>query len=456
MKKFAGLLVAVVGGVWATANYVPGAWSYVPQPVIAQIPAAAVPYLQAYFNFPAPKQVAASPDQAAQGGGAGKGPGAGGPGKGMAGGGPGGAGGQGRGPGGGGPGAGGKRATPVTVANVARQTVPFRIESIGTVQPVASVTVRSRVDSQIESILFADGATVKQGDVLAKLDSRVIEAQLRQAEANLARDRATLELTRSTLKRGEELAAQSFATKQRLDENRAAVTAQEALVRADEAQVEVLRTQLTFYTIHAPISGKAGLANIKPGNMARSSDGAIAITTINQMSPIYVSFNLPQRYFQELREALKRGSGTVLATPQGSGINVEGKLELIENAMDNATGTIGVRAVFENDNEALWPGLIVGLKVSLREEADQVVVPREAVQMSQRGNFVFVVADGVARMQPITVGRSIDKLTVVTNGLKGNEQVIIDGQLLVVEGAPVEPRPAKSSELAPASPAKAL
>lgn len=414
MKKAGIVALAAVGAFWAGANFVPGFWSFVPAGVIAAVPGAAVPVLQSYFKFPAPP--AAAPQQQARTGG----------------------------------GAPGGRPTPVMMGVAERRTVPVMVETIGTVQAMTSVVVRSRVDSQIDEVLFADGANVKEGDVLARLDSRAIRAQIAQAEATLARDSATLELARSTLKRGEELADKSFATKQRLDENRANVAAQQAQVKAGQAQVDLLKTQLSYYTIKAPISGKAGLANIKPGNMARSSDGATPLTTINQIAPIYIAFSLPQRYFQELRDALASGTGKVEAQAQGGGPTVAGKLALLENAMDNTTGTIGVRATFDNANEALWPGVITDLKITLREEPDVVTVPREAVQMSQRGTYVFIVEDGTARMKPVTMSRSMGRLAVIASGLKGGEKVITDGQLLVVNGARVQPRQPAAAATLPA------
>lgn len=426
MKKLFGVLALGLGGFAAAAAFVPGFWSVMPEGVKNAVPVA----LHGALNIPK-----TAGDKAAQPGGQQ----AGGPNRGSGG------------------GAGG-RPTPVTIASVERKTVPYRIESIGTVQAIASVTVRSRVDSQIESVMFEDGATVKEGQVLAKLDSRAVDAQLRQAEATQTRNRTLLELARATLARGEVLAGQNIATKQRLDENRFAVIAQEAQVRADEAQIELLRTQQSYYTIRAPISGKAGLANIKPGNIARSSDGGIALTTINQMSPIYVSFSLPQRYFDGLRAAIGRGEGKVEAQVQGSTRTETGKLALIENAMDNTTGTIGVRAIFTNADDALWPGLIVNIKVTLGEDKDAVVVPREAVQMSQRGNFVFTVVDGAAKMTPVTVARNVDQMTVISKGLSGTESVIVDGQLLVVDGAKVQTRqaPAKAAATGGEQPGKSL
>lgn len=415
MRKTGLFLFAFLGLAYTAAWYMPGFWSLVPPAYQAYVPAA----YRSHLNMPAMVAQAAPPEGERAAG----------------------AGGQGKGGGGG-------RPTPVTIGHAVRKSVPVRVETVGTVQTIATVTIRPRVDSQIEEVLFSDGAMVKSGDVLVKLDDRAILAQIKQFEATVQRDRANLELARRTLKRGEELADANFATKQRLDENRSAVAVQEASLKATEAQLDNLRTQLTYYTIRAPISGKAGLANLKPGNIAQTASGATAITTINQVSPIYVAFALPQRYFQELKDAIARGDSLVEATVQGNPRAAAGRLALIENVIDNTTGTIGVRASFENADEALWPGAIVTVRVTLRTENDVVVVPREAVQMSQRGSYVFVVNNGVARMQSVTPGRAVDKEVVVV-GLNGGESVIIDGQLLVTDGGRVEMRGAEESANAP-------
>ena len=419
MKKFALTLFALLGIAYTAAWQMPGFWSVVPDGAKNQVPEG----WRAALNMPKPAQPAAGGQQQA---------GRNGPGGGA----------------GGGRAGGGGRPVQVALGQVERKAMPVRVESLGSVQAIATVTVRARVDSQIEEILFADGAQVKAGDILARLDSRAIEAQIKQAEANLTRDRANLDLARRTLKRGEELADSNFATKQRLDENRSAVAVQEAALKANEAALDNLRTQFSYYTIKAPISGKAGLANLKPGNIAQAAAAATPITTINQISPIYVSFSVPQRDFDELRESLARGDSVVEATPLGSSKGVTGKLALIENTMDNATGTIGVRATFDNGAEALWPGAIVNVKVTLRTEKDVVAVSRDAIQMSQAGSYVFVVREGIAKMQPVTVGRGVDRDVVVEKGLNGGESVIVDGQLLVVDGARVQPRQGKTSALA--------
>lgn len=422
MKKLGITTIAGVGALWASAYLVPGFWGHVPMPVKTAIPAS----LHKLVNLDPQRDLGAPKPPAQMMAGM----------SGMAG-----AGGAGAGGGGGGQG----RPVPVLVGKAVRKSLPYRIESIGTVQAIASVTLRSRVDSQVEEVLFEDGAMVKAGDVLVRLDSRALEAQIRQAEATLARDRANLVVAQQTLKRTEALSQQSFATQQKLDEARGTVAAQEALVNADIAQIENLKTQLAYYTIKAPISGKAGLANLKPGNISQANATATPLTTIIQMAPIYVSFSLPQRYFQDVREALASGNSTVEVTQQGANRSSTGKLALVENSMDNATGSIGVRATFDNKDETLWPGAVVNLKATLRIDKDVVTVPREAVQMSQQGPYVFVVAEGVASMRTVVLGRSLDGETIVTSGLNGGESVITDGHLLVNNGSKVQLRQGPTS-----------
>ncbi len=353
------------------------------------------------------------------------------------------------GPSGGGQGAGGQGAggaqqqrppVPVVVARAERRDTPVRLDAIGTVQTIASVIVRSRVDSQIMDVQFEDGAYVKAGDVLFVLDSRQIEAQIRQADANLARDKASLGLAEADLKRAEELARRDFSTEQRLDIARTQVATLRASVRAGEAGLDNLRVQLSFYSVMAPISGRVGAAGLKKGNIARSGDNATPLATINQISPIYVNFSLPQRHLPDVRASIGRAGAGVLATPQGFPRGSNGQVAFVDNAVDATTGTFQVRAVFENRDEHLWPGALTQVRLTLRTEPDTIVVPREAVQVSQTGSFVFVVEDGTARVRPVTVARQVDEITVIASGLKGDETVVTEGQLLLTNGARVAPR----------------
>lgn len=342
----------------------------------------------------------------------------------------------------------------VVVAPVETKPVPVRVETIGTVQPISTVIVRSRVESQVMEVLFADGALVRAGDVLVRLDSRNIEAQIKAAEAVLQRDRASLAFAESELRRAEELARRDFASGQKLESTRTTVETTKAAINGGEAALESLNIQLTYYTIRAPISGRVGVAGLRPGNIVKTNETSVPLATINQVTPIYVMFSLPQRYLGELRDALAARTATVTVIPQGSRETFEGKVAVIDNQVDNATGTIAVRAIFDNPTEGLWPGLLCNVALTLRIEPGATVVPREAVQTSQNGTFVFVLRDGVARVTPVTVARYLDRDAVIEQGLAAGASVVVDGQLLLVDGVRAEPRapagtPARPGAAAP-------
>ena len=342
----------------------------------------------------------------------------------------------------GGPGGpGGARVVPVALGKAERRPMPVRFDTIGTVQTVASVTLRSRVESQIMKVNFEDGSAVKQGDVLFELDSRGIEAQIKQAEANLSRSRAQLEQAERDVRRNEQLAAQEVGSRVTLDNARTSVQTVTAQIRADEAVLENLRIQLGYYTIRAPISGRIGVAGIKAGNIAKTGDGSVPLATINQISPIYVSFNVPQRLLPELREALAKGTAKVQATPQGLTDAIDGRVAVIDNNVDPTSGTIALKGIFENADEMLWPGALCDVRLVIRIEPDAITVPREAVQQSQNGMIVFVVDNGQARVRPVTVDRTLRGLSVIKTGLNGDETVVTDGQLLLNDGVRVEARP---------------
>jgi membrane fusion protein, multidrug efflux system len=341
----------------------------------------------------------------------------------------------------GGAAAGGRPPVTIVTAKAERKPIPVRLESIGTVQTVSTVAVRARVDSQILEVPFQDGGMVKKGDVLFKLDSRQVEALIKQAEANIAKDKATLIQAESDLARAETLAKREFATDQRLDTAKALVATTRASIRAGEALLENLNVQLTFFTITAPISGRISVAALKAGNIAKQGDQSAVLTTINQISPIYVTFSLPQRHLPEIRVAMDSGEGRVLATPQGFAKGSEGKIAVIDNSVDATTGTIPMRAIFDNPGELLWPGALTQVRLTLKTEPNALVVPREAIQTGQNGTFLFIVNDGVAKTVPIVVDRIVDGLAVLASGLSGGETVVIDGQLILTDGAKVVERP---------------
>jgi RND family efflux transporter MFP subunit len=334
-------------------------------------------------------------------------------------------------------------AIPVVVGQVERKDFPWRIDAIGTVQPIASVALRAHLDATIENVFVADGAAVKQGDVLFKLDSRQIEAEIKGAEAQLAKDEAQLEQNKRDVTRYADLVARSATPIINLDNARTAEATNEAASLGDHAAIDNFKVQLGWHTIAAPITGRVGVVNLKAGNLAKAGDNSPAgvLATINQISPIYAAFSITQTLLPVLREAMA-SDAKVIATPQGSQKSSIGRLALIDNTIDPGTGTILARAIFENADELLWPGQLCNLSITLRTEPNTVVAPREAVQVGQNGNFVFTVVDGRAHVQPVDAGRNQDGQIVVTKGLSGGETVVTDGALLLREGSSVRIRDA--------------
>jgi multidrug efflux system membrane fusion protein len=348
--------------------------------------------------------------------------------------------------GGGGPGA--NRPPVLVVLDTAqRSVVPVVHDAVGTVQPMAVVAIKSRVDAQVQEVAVPDGATVKAGQLLAKLDSRQVEAQIKQAEASLARNRTVLEQANRDVARFEELVARNAGTKVNLDNAKTQVAAAQASIMGDEAQIENLKVQLSFYTIRAPISGRIGTVNVKAGNIIRAGDNNATgtLATIVQTTPIYVVFSAPQRLLADFRAATKGADSFVDATPQGSTKPVRGRIAFIDNTIDPATGTVAVRAEFENADDQLWPGQLCNLRIVLRSEPDVVSVPRMATQSGQTGSFVYVVENGVARVRPVKIGRTQDGRDIVTEGLKGGESIVVEGALGLFNGARIETRPANTA-----------
>src|SRR4051812_661286 len=303
------------------------------------------------------------------------------------------------------------RVVPVEVATATKKRVPVRVELLGTVTPMASVAVKTRIDTEITEVHFRDGATVKQGELLFTLDSRAIEAQIRQAEGQLARDRAQLEGAQRDVRRYSELVEKGATPVTNLDNAKTQAGIYTAAIKADEGTIENLKVQLTYTTIRAPITGRISMAAVKVGNFARQAD-PIPLATIIQSAPVYVTFALPQRSLPDLRQALNNETAVIEAVAPGDPRRAQGHVTMIENTVDSVTGTVPVRATMSNNDEMLWPGTLVTVQLSFREE-ESVVVPPNAVQVSQTGSFVFVVTNGVANVKPIKVARVIDGQAVI-------------------------------------------
>ena len=334
------------------------------------------------------------------------------------------------------------RVVPVEVAKAEKKRVPVRIELLGTVTPMASVAVKTRIDSEITEVHFRDGATVKQGELLFTMDNRAIEAQIRQAEGQLARDKAQLEGAMRDQRRYSDLVEKGATPVTNLDNAKTQVGIYTAAIKADEGMIENLKVQLTFTTIRAQITGRISMAAVKVGNFARQAD-LIPLATIVQSAPVYVTFALPQRSLPDLRQALTNETAMIEAVAPGDPRRAQGHVTMIENTVDAVTGTVPVRATMSNNDEMLWPGTLVSVQLSFREE-ESVVVPPTAVQVSQTGSFVFVVTNGVANVRPVKVARVIDGQTVIESGLEGGEVVVTVGHLQITEGSRVSARQPKA------------
>ena len=336
----------------------------------------------------------------------------------------------------------GPRLIPVEVATAVKRDTPVMVEALGTVTPIASVAIKPRIDSEIISVQFADGARVKQGDVLLTLDGRSLEAQILQAEGNIARDKAQLEGAERDLKRYTELVAKSATPVTNLDNAKTQAAVFAATMKADEALLQNLKVQLSYATITAPISGRISAASVKVGNFVRSAD-VTPIATIIQTAPVYVTFPTPQIALPALRDALAEGLPSVEAIVPGDSKRALGRVAMIDNTVDSATGMVSVRAAMPNENEVLWPGTLVNVQLNLRKE-QAVVLPSAALQTGQRGPYLFVVKDGVASVVQVKIARTLGKETVLESGLEGGEQVVTDGHLQLVNGSKVVIRTAKA------------
>jgi membrane fusion protein, multidrug efflux system len=331
---------------------------------------------------------------------------------------------------------------PVEVATAVRRPAPVFIEALGTVTPIETVAVRTRIDSEIVAVHFRDGATVNKGDLLFTLDSRAIAAQIAQAEGNVARDEAQLEGALRDVRRYTELVAKSATPVLNLDNARTAADTFRAAIKADTGALENLRVQQSYCTIRAPISGRISVAAVKAGNFVRATD-ATPLATINQIAPIYVSFAVPQRNLPEVRTALADETASVAAIVAGDKRHPTGRLTMIENAVDSTTGMVTMRATFDNPDLVLWPGALATMRLTLREE-EGVVVPAAAVLTGQTGKYVYVIKDNLASVQPVTVARSNENESVIAEGLAGGETIVTNGHLRLNNGTKVAPREAKA------------
>jgi membrane fusion protein, multidrug efflux system len=334
---------------------------------------------------------------------------------------------------------------PVTIATVQKADFPVYLNGLGTVQPFQTVTVRSRVDGQITKVDFRQGRMVKEGDVLVEIDPRPYKAALDQALAKKAQDQANLANAKHDLDRYNSL--KDFASRQQVDTQQALVDQLTAQVAGDQAAIENAQAQVDYTTIKAPLSGRTGFRTVDPGNIVHASDQN-GIVTIVQLQPISVVFTAPEEEIQRINKALQEGDVPVKAlSSDGLKTLAEGRLALVNNQIDQATGTIGMKAVFANKDDVLWPGLSVTTRVLVDTLKQVVLVPDDAVQRGPDGLYVFLVGDdNKVSMQPVTVTHSDDGQSVVARGLTPGQKVVVAGQYRLQPGSVVQASAAPASK----------
>ncbi len=389
-----------------------------------------------------------------------------------------------------------KEAVPVTIATAVSKAVPVQIRAVGSVQAYASVTLKSQLDGEVDRIHFTEGQEVKRGDLLFTLDQRPLEATLhqaeanlardtaqleqaeaavaqsqaaeKQAEANLARDRAQLENAQTQVVRYQKLVEQGFISNEMYDQVRTSATALEAtiqadqaaiantraairaaqataqnvraVIKADQAVVENARVQLGYTTIRAPMDGRTGNLLVRVGSAVKARDDTAQMLVINQTHPIYVSFSVPEQTLGDIKKYLAAGSIRVQAAARGQqGPPAIGELTFVNNTVDPSTGTIQLKATFPNERGTLWPGQFADVILGLTVEPNVVMVPSQAIQTGQQGQYVYVMRpDSTVELRPVTAGRTLDGETAVPKGITPGEKVVTDGHLRLAEGVRVQ------------------
>ena len=323
----------------------------------------------------------------------------------------------------------GPPAVPVTVAAAAQQSVPIRVSAIGNVEAFQTVALKARVDGQIVTVNFREGQPVSKGEVLFRIDPRPYEAALRQAEANALRDRAARDQARSQAKRYQELLDKNFISKEAYAQIRTNAETAEATAKASQAALENARLNLEYCTIHSPLDGYVGKVLLQAGNMVRAND-VNPLVVINQVRPIYVNFAVPEQNLPDVRKYQAQSPLRVDVVPTDPTTpSATGQLIFIDNAVDPSTGTIRLRAQFENVDATLWPGQFVNVSVQLYEKPDAIIVPSAALQTGPQGVYVYVIGDdSLADLRKVIVERTEGERAIVS-GLKKGERVVTRGQL---------------------------
>ncbi|NVN99174.1 MAG: efflux RND transporter periplasmic adaptor subunit [Geobacteraceae bacterium] len=350
----------------------------------------------------------------------------------------------------------GRPPAPVSVASATIGTVPVYLEAIGTVESLAQVSIKTMVNGEIKKVHFTEGQDVSKGAVLFTIDPRPFETALKKGEADLARIRAQLATAKTNAERYGKLVKEGIVTAEQYDLYRTQAESLEADLSSQQANIDSLKVQLSYCTIRSPISGRTGNLMITVGNVVKAND-TVSLVTINQMAPIAVSFTVPEPELAKARSAMAKGGLIAEATPSGeTGKAEQGRVNFIDNSVDAATGTIKLKATFQNVLKQLWPGQSASVRVLFPPIKDAVTVPTQAVQTGQQGEYVYVVRDDMTvDLRVVKTGARSGSVTVVSEGLKSGEQVVTDGHIRLGPGAKIEVRtPGKAPALKNSSSAK--
>jgi multidrug efflux system membrane fusion protein len=328
-------------------------------------------------------------------------------------------------------------AVPVVVTKVQRSTIPVQLRAIGTGQAFQTVSVESQVAGIVKEVHYRQGQFVRKGQLLITLDKEPFLAAVAQSEAMLARDQGQARLNQAELQRSDKLFKEGIISKEQYDQSLATSTAAAATVRVDEAAIRTAKIQLSYCSIYAPISGVTGAQLVYPGATVRTNDLPVLVV-INQVSPIYVHFSVPQQYLEPIERSMARSRPLVRATPPNDSIAESGVLTFVDNTVDTTTGTIGLMASFPNKDHHLWPGQFSNVLLELGEQQNVLVLPSEAVQAGQQGDHVFIVRpDMTVDVRQVKIGQTVNGRTEILQGLTAGETVVTDGQVRLVPGTKV-------------------
>jgi multidrug efflux system membrane fusion protein len=332
-----------------------------------------------------------------------------------------------------------REAVPVLVATAMQKSVPVQIRAVGNAEPFATVSIKSQVTGVLTKAHFKEGQDVKQGQLLFTIDPRPLEAAVKQAEANLARDNAQLKNLREQVRRYAELVEKNYVSREQYDQIRTNADAMESVVDADKAALENARVQLSYCYIYSPVNGRVGSLLVNEGNLVRVNDGT-PLVVINQVSPMNVTFSVPEQHLADLKRHMANGQLKVSASfPSDEGRPEIGALDFVDNAVDRATGTIKLKAVFTNNERRLWPGQFINVALTMTTQQNAVVLPSEAVQVGQEGQHVFVVKpDKTVEVRPVILGTTSEGEAVIVKGVAPGEQIVKEGQFLLGPGSRIE------------------